>query len=71
LVIGKGRQIEKLIVDLKDSGFNLKIEHDLNDYLSCHIIEDVNLKQILSIQHKLIHELETKSGNEVEANREY
>jgi Reverse transcriptase (RNA-dependent DNA polymerase) len=50
LVIGKVKEIEKLIVDLKNNGFNLKVEHNLNDYLSCFIIEDVGLNQILILQ---------------------
>jgi hypothetical protein len=35
LVIGKHDGIDELIVDLKTSGFNLKVENNLTDYLSC------------------------------------
>jgi hypothetical protein len=35
LVIGKHDKIYELIVELKTSGFNLKIENNLTDYLSC------------------------------------
>jgi hypothetical protein len=71
LVIGKDDQIEKLIVDLKSNGFNLKIERDLNDYLSCCIIEDAHLKQILILQPHLIKNLEAKFGKEVEGKKVY
>ena len=71
MVIGSDKQIEKLIDDLKDNGFNLKIEHDLNDYLSCRIIEDINLNQILILQPHLINNLESKFGKEVEGKRVY
>jgi hypothetical protein len=53
LVIGKDTQNERMIVNLKNNGFNLKIERDLNNYLSCCIIEDVNLNQILILQPHL------------------
>jgi Reverse transcriptase (RNA-dependent DNA polymerase) len=71
LVIGRDKHIGKLIDDLKDNGFNLKIEHDLNDYLSCRIIEDINLNQILILQPHLINNLESKFGKEVEGKRVY
>ena len=40
IVIGKEEQISKLIDDLKSGGFNLNIENNLTDYLSCRIIEN-------------------------------
>jgi Reverse transcriptase (RNA-dependent DNA polymerase) len=40
LVIGKEPQINQLIVELKENGFNLKIENNLKDYLGCCVIED-------------------------------
>jgi Reverse transcriptase (RNA-dependent DNA polymerase) len=40
LVIGKETQISQLIVELKEIGFNLRIENNLKDYLSCGVIED-------------------------------
>jgi hypothetical protein len=40
LVIGKRDGIDELIVELKTSGFNLKVENNLTDYLSCQLIED-------------------------------
>jgi hypothetical protein len=69
LVIGKDMKIEKLIVDLKKNGLNMKIEHDLNDYLICLIIEDANLNQILILQPHFINSLEARFGKEVESKR--
>jgi hypothetical protein len=40
LVIGKRDKIDKLIVALKTSGFNLKVENNLTDDLSCQLIEN-------------------------------
>jgi hypothetical protein len=34
LVIGKRDRIDELIVELKTSGFNLKVEKNLRDYLN-------------------------------------
>jgi vesicle coat complex subunit len=39
LVIGTEERIAKLIDDLKNNGFNLKVENSLKDYLSCYVIE--------------------------------
>jgi hypothetical protein len=38
LVIGKHNRIDDLIVALKTSGFSLKVENILTDYLSCQLI---------------------------------
>jgi hypothetical protein len=40
LVIRKRNKINELIVALKTSGFNLKVENNLTDYLSCQLIEN-------------------------------
>jgi Reverse transcriptase (RNA-dependent DNA polymerase) len=55
LVIGKETQISQLIVELKENGFNLKIESNLKDYLSCCMIKDK--KRILILQPHLINTL--------------
>jgi hypothetical protein len=39
---------------LKASGFNLKVESSLKDYLSCRVIEDLESKSILILQPHLI-----------------
>jgi hypothetical protein len=46
LVIGTEERIDKLIADLKKNGFNSKVENNLEDYLSCCVIETKNLNQI-------------------------
>jgi Reverse transcriptase (RNA-dependent DNA polymerase) len=56
LVIGKELQINQLIVELKENGFSLRIENNLNDYLSCCVIEDEDMNQILILQ---LHTLTT------------
>jgi hypothetical protein len=65
LVIGKEERIEWLIVELKRSGFNLKVENSLKDYLSCHIIEDKELNQIMNLKPHSINNLRDKFGDEV------
>jgi energy-converting hydrogenase Eha subunit G len=50
---------------LKTSGFNLKVENYLADYLSCQLIENAELKEILILQNHLINNLEVKFGDEV------
>jgi hypothetical protein len=47
LVVGKKDHIQEVIQGLKESGFNLKVESSLKDYLSCHVIEDLESKSIL------------------------
>jgi hypothetical protein len=62
LVIGKRDKIDELIVELKISGFNLKIESNLSDYLCCQLIENAQWKEILILQTHLINNLEAKFG---------
>jgi hypothetical protein len=71
LVIGKHDKIDELIVALKTSGFNLKVEYNLTDYLSCQLIENSESKEILILQPHLINNLEAKFGDEVKSKRVY
>jgi hypothetical protein len=71
LVIGKCNRIDGLIVELKRSGFNLKVENNLTDYLSCQLIENSGLKEILILQLHLINNLEAKFGDEAKNKRFY
>jgi hypothetical protein len=71
LVIGKRDKIDELIVELKTSGFNLKVENNLTDYLSCQLIENAESKEILILQPHLINNLEAKFGDEVKSKRVY
>jgi Reverse transcriptase (RNA-dependent DNA polymerase) len=71
LVVGKDMHIQELIVALKENGFNLKIECNLTDYLSCRVIEDVKLNRKLILQPHLINNLQAKFGEEVVNKRAY
>ena len=71
LVIGKESQISRLIVDLKVKGFNLKVEKDLKDYLSCRIVENSEKNEILILQPHLINNLVERFGEEVQDRRIY
>jgi hypothetical protein len=55
LVIGKHNGIDELIIELKTSGFNLKVENNLIDYLSCQLIENSESKGIFILQPHLIN----------------
>jgi hypothetical protein len=69
LVIGNCNRIDLLIVELKTSGFNLKVENNFTDYLSCQLIENTELKEILILHFHLINNLEAKFGDEVKNKR--
>jgi hypothetical protein len=71
LVIGKRDKIDELIIQLKTSGFNLKVENSLTDYLSCQLIENAESKEILILQSHLINNLEAKFGDEVKNKKVY
>jgi hypothetical protein len=69
LVIGKRNRIDELIAELKTSGFNLKVENNLTDYLSCQLIENVESKEVLILEPHLINNLEAKFGDEEVKNK--
>jgi hypothetical protein len=71
IVVGKEDYIQEVIQGLKASGFNLKVESSLKDYLSCCVIEDLESKSILILQPHLIKILESKFGQEVCNKRVY
>jgi hypothetical protein len=56
---------------LKASGFNLKVERSLKDYLSYCVIEDLESKSILILQPHLIKNLEANFGQEICNKRVY
>jgi hypothetical protein len=56
---------------LKKSGFNLKVENNLTDYLSCQLIENAESKEILILQPHMINSLEAKFRDEVKSKRIY
>jgi hypothetical protein len=69
LVVGKDNQINKLIVEFNENGFNLKIERDFKEYLSRCVIHDANLKQFLILQPNLIKDLQSKFGEELKGKK--
>jgi hypothetical protein len=71
LVIEKCSRIDELIVELKKSGFNLKVEKNLKDYLSFQLFENTESKEILILQPHLTNNLELKFGDEVKDKRIY
>ena len=71
LVVRKALLIEKLILELKENGFNLKIENNLQDYLTCCVAEDVKLNRILMLQPHLINNLQANSGKKFESKKFY
>jgi hypothetical protein len=71
LVIGKRDKINELIVALKTSGFNLNVENNLTDYLSCKLTENAESKIILLLKLHPINNLETKFGDKVKSKMVY
>jgi hypothetical protein len=69
LVIGKEMQINQLTTELKENGFNLKIENNLKDFLSCRMIKEKDMNQIMILQPHLINNLQAKFREEVEKQR--
>jgi hypothetical protein len=64
-VIGKQNQIDKLIVELVDRGFNLKVSSSLMDYLCCCVIKTETRNEIKIAQSHLIDNLSNKFEEEV------
>jgi hypothetical protein len=60
LLVGDTRAIKKTIADLKGKGFTLKIENDLDDYLSCEIKIDRGKKKAWIHQPHLLKKLRDK-----------
>ena len=51
LVVGDKKAIDKLLKQIKSSEFNVTIEEELNDYLSCEIIQQGNRKAWIGQPH--------------------
>ena len=60
LLVGDKKAIESTIEDLKKKGFTLKVENDLDDYLSCEIKIDRKQKRAWIHQPHLIKKLRDK-----------
>jgi hypothetical protein len=54
IIIGKESSISNLLEDLKKHKFNLKIEKDVVEYLSCHIVESKKEPKLTMIQPHLL-----------------
>jgi hypothetical protein len=71
LVIGKHNRIDELIVELETSGFSLKVDNNLTEYLSFQLIENTESKEILISQPHLINNLKAKLGYDAKSKRIY
>jgi hypothetical protein len=65
LIIGKESSISNLLEELKKHEFNLKIEKDMVEYLSCHIVESKKEAKLTMIQPHLLIRLTQKFGEEI------
>jgi hypothetical protein len=54
LIIGKYESMDCLIDELKKHEFNLKVERNVNEYLSCCIEESKNERKLTMIQPHLL-----------------
>jgi hypothetical protein len=54
LIIGKDESLDCLIDELKGHEFNLKIERNVNEYLSCYIEESKDEEKLTMIQPHLL-----------------
>jgi hypothetical protein len=71
LIIGKESSVLNLLEELKKHEFNLKIEKDVVEYLSYHIVESKNEAKLTVIQPHLLIQLNQKFGQEIKEMRKY
>jgi hypothetical protein len=71
LIIGKNESIDCLIDEFKKHEFNLKVEKDVNEYLSCCIEESKDEAKLTMIQPHLLTRLIKNFGEEVEGKRKF
>jgi Reverse transcriptase (RNA-dependent DNA polymerase) len=71
LLIGHNAAIEQTIKDLQENGFNLKIEGELDDYLSCEISFSRDKSKGWIHQPHLIKKIEKKFGPLVKSLQRY
>jgi hypothetical protein len=69
LIIGKKESIDCLIDELKKHEFNLKVEKNVNEYLSCCIEESKDEAKLTMIQPHLLTCLIQIFGEEIEGKR--
>ena len=65
LIVGKEEAINKVIQELRDKGFALKVKDDLKDYILCEIELLKNKKSAWLGQPHLIANLEKSFGDQV------
>jgi hypothetical protein len=63
--------VSNLLKDIKKNEFNLKIEKDVVEYLTCHIVESKNEAKLTMIQPHLLIQLTRKFGEEIKKMRKY
>jgi hypothetical protein len=71
LIIGKDESIDRLIDELKKHEFNLKVEKNVNEYLSCCIEESKDEAKLTMIQPHLLTRLIRNFGEEIEGKRKF
>jgi hypothetical protein len=71
LIIGKYESIDCLIDELKKHEFNLKVEKNVNEYLSCCIEESKDQRKLTMIQPHLLTRLIQNFGEEIEGKRKF
>jgi hypothetical protein len=71
LIIGKEASVECLINELKKHQFNLKVEINVNEYLSCCIEESKDEMKLTMIQPHLLTFLIQNFGEEIEGKRKF
>jgi len=62
---GEPEEIDKVIKEMKESGFTLKIERNMTDYLSCQIEFSKNREKAWIGQPHLIKKIASKFGDKV------
>jgi hypothetical protein len=71
LIVGKNESIDCLIDELKKHEVNLKVERNLNEYLSCCIEESKDEAKLTMIQPHLLTCLVKNFGEEIEGKRKF
>jgi hypothetical protein len=71
LIIGKDESIDCLIDELKKHEFNLKVERNMNEYLSCYIEESKDERKLTMIQLHLLTCLIKNFGQEIAGKRKF
>jgi hypothetical protein len=71
LIIGKNESIDCLIGELMKHEFDLKVERNVNEYLSCCIEESKDERKLTMIQPHLLTHLMKIFGEEIEGKRKF